>query len=406
MDNLIRKIVEESIESCLPDKAVTRELKSLPKVKGRKILIAIGKAAYQMAKTALESDIKFDQAVVITKYNHLKTNLENAVCFESGHPISDENTIKASQYAYDLVGNLTEDDLLVMLISGGGSALFEIPLISFEEIQDINKQLLKKGADIVEINTIRKRLSKIKGGKFARHCCPAKVYNIILSDVIGNRPDMIASGPTYEDFSTCEDALNIVNKYGLVLSEAARKCLNEETEKNLTNITTKISGSVDQLCLKAKEILEDEGYKTDILTTFMDCEAKEAGYILSSIAKSKSAYKDRIAYIFGGETIVKIKGNGKGGRNQELALASAKHIRGLKNVQIISFSSDGTDGPTDAAGAFVDGYTMDKLKEKNINYDEVLDNNDSYNALNKIGQLIKTGPSGTNVNDVSIVLIN
>ena len=131
---------------------------------------------------------------------------------------------------------MTEDDLVVMLISGGGSALFEIPLISFEEIQDINKQLLEKGADIVEINTIRKRLSKIKGGKFARHCYPAKVYNIILSDVIGNRPDMIASGPTYEDFSTCEDALNIVNKYGLVLSEAARKCLNEETEKNLKAI--------------------------------------------------------------------------------------------------------------------------------------------------------------------------
>ncbi|MDU2202869.1 MAG: glycerate-2-kinase family protein, partial [Anaerococcus hydrogenalis] len=210
MDNLIRKIVGDSIESCLPDKAVTRELKNLPEVKGRKILIAIGKAAYQMAKTALESDIIFDQAVVITKYNHLKAPLDKAVCFEAGHPISDENTIKASQYAYDLVGNLTEDDLLVMLISGGGSALFEIPLISFEEIQGINKQLLKKGADIVEINTIRKRLSKIKGGKFARHSYPAKVYNIILSDVIGNRPDMIASGPTYGDFSTCEDALNIV----------------------------------------------------------------------------------------------------------------------------------------------------------------------------------------------------
>lgn len=133
MDNLIRKIVEESIESCLPDKAVTRELKSLPKVKGRKILIAIGKAAYQMAKTALESDIKFDQAVVITKYNHLKAPLDKAICFEAGHPISDENTIKASQYAYDLVGNLTEDDLLVMLISGGGLLFLKYPLLALKK---------------------------------------------------------------------------------------------------------------------------------------------------------------------------------------------------------------------------------------------------------------------------------
>lgn len=406
MKGLIKEFVDESIKECLPDKAVSRELKNLPNLGGKKILIAIGKASYQMAKTALESDIKFDENVVITKYNHLKDCLQGAVCFEAGHPISDQNTIKASEYVYNLVYNLTKEDLVVMLISGGGSSLFEIPLLDFEEIKDINNQLLKKGADIVEINTIRKRLSKVKGGKFAQHCYPAQVYNIILSDVIGNRPDMIASGPSYEDFSTCEDALKIVEKYKLKLSKKALELLKEETIKKLPEVTTKISGSVDQLCNKAKEILEKSGYKTEILTTCMDCEASEAGFLLSSIARTKSKSKDKLAYIFGGETIVHLKGKGMGGRNQELAFASAKNISGLKNVKIISFSSDGTDGPTDAAGAFVDGETFNKIKEKNIDYDHILDNNDSYTALKQINQLIITGPTGTNVNDVSIILIN
>lgn len=406
MKKLIKEIVNESIKECLPDKAVSRELKKLPNLSGKKILIAIGKASYQMAKTALESEVKFDETVVITKYNHLKDNLRGCVCFEAGHPISDENTIKASKYAYDLVGNLTKDDLVVMLISGGGSSLFEIPLLDFEKIKDINNQLLKKGADIVEINTIRKRLSKVKGGKFAKHCYPAQVYNIILSDVIGNRPDMIASGPSYEDFSICEDALKIVKKYKLNLSKKALELLKEETVKTLPNVKTKISGSVDQLCFKAKEVLEKNGYKTEILTTCMDCEASEAGFFLSSIAKTKSKSKNKLAYIFGGETIVHLKGKGKGGRNQELVFASAKNISGLKNVTIISFSSDGTDGPTDAAGAFVDGETFNKLKEKNIDYDCILKNNDSYTVLKQLNQLIITGPTGTNVNDASIILIN
>lgn len=166
MKKLIDRLVEESIAVCLPDNAVKKGLCDLPKNKGKRILIAIGKAAYQMAKNALSSGIKFDSAVVITKYGYLKSKLKGAVCFEASHPISDDNTIKASQYAYDLVKDLTKDDLVVMLISGGGSSLFEIPLVSFIEIQDINNQLLSKGASIVEINTIRKRLSKVKGGKF------------------------------------------------------------------------------------------------------------------------------------------------------------------------------------------------------------------------------------------------
>lgn len=406
MDRLIEKVVSESIGACLPDESVKKELKNLPDNKGKKILIAIGKASYQMAKTALKSDVSFDQALVITKYGHLESDLDGAVCFEAGHPISDDNTIRASEYAVDLVKNLDEDDLVVMLISGGGSALFEIPIVDFDEIQYINNQLLERGANIVEINTIRKRLSKVKGGKFAKLCSPATVYNIILSDVVGNRPDMIASGPTYIDKSTCEEALEIAKKYKLDLSERALEALKVDTAKDIDNSLIKISGSVDELCDKSKEVLEEAGYNVEILTTCLTNEANEVGLTMAAIAKSQSKRTDKKAYILGGETVVHLKGDGKGGRNQELAFASAKDIEGLDNVKIISYSSDGTDGPTDAAGAYVDGSTMEKLKEANINYEEILANNDSYNALDKIDQLIKTGPTGTNVNDVSIILIN
>lgn len=403
---ILNKLVNESIGACLPDEAVKREIKNLPKNKGKKILIAIGKASYKMAKTALESDIDFDDGVVITKYGYLGSDLKYVKCFEAGHPISDENTIRASEYALKLVENLSKDDMVIMLISGGGSSLFEIPLIDFEEIQYINNQLLEKGANIVEINTIRKRLSKIKGGKFAKLCQPARVYSILLSDVVGNRPDMIASGPTFIDYSTSKEALSLVEKYNLDLSDKAYELLKTETEKKLSNIEIKISGSVDQLCLKAKKVLEEEGYDVDLLTTCLGNEASEVGLIMAAIARTKSKSKERKAYVLGGETVVHLKGSGKGGRNQELVFAAAKDIEGLSNVKIISYSSDGSDGPTDAAGGYVDGNTMKKLYKNSINYNDVLLNNDSYNALDKIGQLIKTGPTGTNVNDISIILIN
>ncbi|MSS78444.1 glycerate kinase [Anaerococcus sp. AGMB00486] len=406
MQKFINDIVNIPIQACLPDESVKKELKNLPQNKGKKILIAIGKAAFQMAKTALESDVKFDEALVITKYGYTEKKLDNAICFEAGHPIPDENTIRASEYALNLVRNLSDDDLVLMLISGGGSSLFEIPLIDFEEIQKINKDLLKKGANIVEINTIRKRLSKLKGGKFAKACYPATVFNIILSDVIGNRADMIASGPTFVDKSTSKQALDLVSKYKLKLSDKAYDLMKTETVKDLPNVITKISGSVDELCLKAKNILESYGYKAEILTTSLGCEAREAGFFMASIAKSQSKRYDKKAYIFGGETVVKIKGKGKGGRNQELSFAAALGIENLSNVRIISYSSDGTDGPTDAAGGFVDGNTMKELKDCGISFYDTLENNDTYHALDRINHLIKTGPTGTNVNDISIIIIN
>ena len=245
-------ITRKAIQAVLPDEAVKRALMGR-EFEGCVILVAIGKAAYQMAKTAREIlGDRMDRGIVITKYDHVKGPIEGCECWEAGHPVPDENSFSATDRAIELVSGLTEEDTVVFLISGGGSALFEKPLIPGEEIQDITAQLLKSGASIIEMNTIRKRLSQVKGGRFAELCSPAKVYSIVLSDIIGDPLDMIASGPAYPDSSTREDALEIVKKYKLSLSDTARECLRHETPKELHNVETVITGSVRELCRAAK----------------------------------------------------------------------------------------------------------------------------------------------------------
>jgi hydroxypyruvate reductase len=304
-----------------------------------------------------------------------------------------------------MVKDLGEEDAVVFLLSGGGSALFEKPLCSGEELQDVTKQLLACGADIIEINTIRKRLSAVKGGKFAHICAPAKVFSVVLSDIIGDPLDMIASGPAYPDSSTCSQALAIADKYELSLSETARSLLSRETPKELSNVITHITGSVRELCRAAGEACESLGYTPVILTDRLCCQAKEAGAFLASIARTHTRDNQSLAFIAGGETVVQLTGTGKGGRNQELALSAAAGIEGLENVLIFSLGSDGTDGPTDAAGGMVDGTTAASLARQGISIHRTLQNNDAYHALSAVNSLIFTGPTGTNVNDVSVVLI-
>ncbi len=404
-DNIL-KIVNSSIKTVLPDEAVFRSLKDYNFSDGKIIVVSTGKAGFRMAKAASEYlKDRISKGIVITKYDHVMGDIENFECYEAGHPVLDENTCTSTNRALELTSNLSENDTVLFLLSGGGSALFESPLIELNELQDITKQLLSCGADIVEINTIRKRLSGVKGGKFAKHCMPANVFTIVLSDIIGDPLDMIASGPSYPDSTTSEDALNIVNKYRLNLSENVLNLLKIEPPSKLDNVTTNITGSVSQLCLAAKQECDNLGYETIILTDRLSSQAREAGVILGNIAQTYADTDKKLAFIMGGETVVKITGSGKGGRNQELALASAPYIKGL-NAAIFSVGSDGTDGPTDAAGAFVDGTSYDKLLKQGILVHEVLEANDSYNALEKINNLIITGPTGTNVNDVCALLIN
>lgn len=403
--NIADSIIDAAIKAVLPDEAVKRALEN-KELAGKVVLVAAGKAAWQMAKAA--SDYlgdRIDKGVVITKYDHVKGAINKVECFEAGHPVPDENSFNATQKAIDLVSGLTSDDTVLFLLSGGGSALFEKPKITGEELQDITNQLLACGADIVEINTIRKRLSEVKGGRFAKLCEPAQVFSIILSDILGDPLDMIASGPACADSSTCEDARHIVAKYGLKLSDEARKLMDIETPKSLDNVTTLINGSVRELCRAVESECIKYGYEPVILTDQLCCQAKEAGSFLASIAKTHYASGRKLAYIAGGETVVNLTGHGKGGRNQEIALSAAAGIDGMDNVVVFSIGSDGTDGPTDAAGGYSDGRTAAVLRNKGIDIFDVLKDNDAYNALKETDGLIITGPTGTNVNDVAVLLI-
>jgi hydroxypyruvate reductase len=399
-------IIEYAIKEVLPHDAVKRALEGARFGSGRIVLVAVGKAAWSMAKAANDQlSGRIFEGIVITKYEHSQGNLPQIEVFEAGHPIPDDNSFKATERALKLTENLCENDTVLFLLSGGGSALFEKPLISGDALQDITKQMLACGADIVEINTIRKRLSAVKGGRFALHCSPAKVFSIVLSDIIGDPLDMIASGPAYPDSSTSEDALKIAKKYSLSLCPEVESFLKFETPKTLSNVETHVTGSVKELCRAAERACLSLGYRPIILTNCLSCEAREAGKFLASIAKFYSEATESLAFIVGGETVVHLKGNGKGGRNQELALAAAEGLKGLSNTAIFSFGSDGTDGPTDAAGGFVDHMTLNNLISIGVDVNTVLENNDAYNALKKCDGLIITGATGTNVNDAAVLLI-
>ena len=400
------EIMQAAIAAALPDAAVTRALQNADLGTGRLVLIAAGKAAWQMAKTA--SDLlgnRISDGVVVTKYEHSKGDLPGIRIFEAGHPVPDANSFAATEAAVAAVQGLAEEDTVLFLLSGGGSALFEKPLITEEELNSLTKQLLASGAGIVEMNTIRKRMSAVKGGRFAQLCAPAHVFQVVLSDIIGDPLDMIASGPAYPDSSTCEQAVRIAQKYDLSLTERMWELLRKETPKHLENVETHVTGSVKQLCAAAETACRKLGYEPVTLTASLSCEAREAGAFLANIAQFHNTSERSMAFLAGGETVVHLTGHGLGGRNQELALAAVPGIAGLDSVAVFSIGSDGTDGPTDAAGGYVDDKTAGQLAEQGIDIFAVLAENDAYHALEKCGGLIRTGATGTNVNDIAVVLI-
>jgi len=409
MNKLLRAhadaIIESSISAVKPDEAVSRALAG-QEFSGRVVLVAAGKAAWQMAKAAHDClGERIDAGVVVTKYEHVMGPIANFDCREAGHPVPDGNSFSGTQAALDLVADLTADDTVLFLLSGGGSALFEKPLVAGEVLQDVTGQLLACGADIVEINTIRKRLSAVKGGRFAQLCAPAKVFSIVLSDILGDPLDMIASGPAYPDSSTCAQAIAIAEKYDLRLTDEVRELLTRETPKALDNVTTQITGSVRELCAAAAAACRALGYEPVLLTDQLCCQAKEAGSFLASVLKTHATDGKNLAFLAGGETVVQLTGKGRGGRNQELALAAAAGIEGSASMAVFSVGSDGTDGPTDAAGGYADGDTASELRANGIEIFDVLKNNDAYSALKPIGGLVFTGPTGTNVNDVAVALL-
>ena len=400
------RIIDRAIKESLPDSAVRKALQEFPETKGKVVLIAVGKAAWQMADAAYGFlGERITSGVVVTKYDHSKGRIGNLEIYEGGHPVPDENSYRGTSAAIKAVEGLGEEDIVLFLVSGGGSALFEKPLIPSSDMARLTSELLASGASITEMNTIRKRMSAVKGGKFALLCKPAKVFSIVLSDIIGDPLDMIASGPAYPDSSTREEAEAIAEAYGLTLTDEMKKLLAEETPKSLDNVETHVTGSVMELCASASRAAEELGYKSFVITSYLSCIAREAGVMMADIAMHNKDSKESLAFIMGGETVVKLTGKGKGGRNQELALSAAPLLSSVENAAVFSVGSDGTDGPTDAAGGYVDSDTLSILKAKGIDVQKVLEDNDAYHALEKCGGLVITGPTGTNVNDVSVLLI-
>ena len=402
------EIFREALLEMLPDRAVKRSLANA-RLRDEIILIGIGKASWTMAKAATEVlDQRIVSGAIVTKYGHSEGSLPGIKIFEAGHPLPDSNTLKATEKILEITRQAGKDQTILFLVSGGGSALFEKPAhgLPIKFLSDITSKLLLSGADISELNTVRKHLSSVKGGRFAVHCMPAAIFQITLSDVLGDRPDMIASGPAVPDPSTSGEALAVIKKYKIPLSPEIESALRSETPKSLDNVSFEIAGNVTGLCRAAKIAAEKRGYISEIVTDRLDGEAKLAGYMaaeraLDELGKSAEAKR---CLIWGGETTVTVKGNGKGGRSQEVALAAAEKISGSGNIVILSAGSDGTDGPTDAAGGIVDGLTWGKIRSVSYDPVEMLENNDSYNALELAGALLKTGPTGTNVNDLVIAL--
>lgn len=399
------KIIQETIADVMPDRAVAGCMKNL-EFTGRVYVVAIGKAAWPMAKTAAEIlGGRLEKGIIVTKYQHARGSLKGFKIIEAGHPTPDGNSVLGAKEVVKLAGEISDKDTVLFLLSGGGSSLVELPAPGLElaDIQEVTQKLLFCGAKITEINVLRKKLSALKGGKLARYVRHAKAYSIILSDVVGDQEDMIASGLTYPDDSTVQDVRRIIDKYGLELNEKVKRVLSDSQPCKEVNVKNYVVGSVRELCQAAAAHVRELGYHSYILTTSMQGEAKAAGKWIASM--SQADYTRPFAVIAGGETIVRVTGDGLGGRNQEIALSAAKELNGQQNVLLFSLGSDGTDGPTDAAGGMVDGETVAMLKKRGVDVEEALENNDSYHALQCVDGLIMTGATGTNVNDVTVLLV-
>ncbi len=388
-------------------------------------LIGFGKAASSMARGVEEIlGDRLAGGFINVKYGHLDKLSEKIEVQEAAHPVPNEDGVKGTEKIINFVKQLDEKDLVICVISGGGSALLPAPKtgITLEEKQQTTKELLACGADITEINAIRKHISAVKGGQLARLVYPATLITLILSDVIGDPLDSIASGPTAPDNSTFSQCLSIIKKYDLsgkipqaVESHIRKGAAGEipETPKSGDPVFSKthniIVGSNWQAVSAAKDKAADLGYNTLILSTFIEGETKDVARVHTAVAKEIHKTGNPIpkpaCVISGGETTVTIRGKGKGGRNQEFVLAAAIDIADLPGTVILSGGTDGTDGPTDAAGAIADGSTIERAKKKQLDAFSFLQNNDSYHFFEKIEDLLITGPTNTNVMDLRLVIV-
>ena len=428
--HVLDEIFGAALRAADPYEAVTRHLDRIaavfPKGDFRRVFVAgFGKAVCPMAR-AVEEGLPgiVERGIVVTKYGHCTgCGFARIAVREAGHPLPDENGQKAAVEIIDLLRKADVRTLVVCLISGGGSALLVSPCegTTLSDKQEVTGLLMKGGADIHELNTVRKHLSGVKGGRLAEAASPASVLSLIISDVIGDDLDVIASGPTSPDGSTYSEALSVIEKYGLrdraprrVIAALERGIRGQTPETPKTGnplfgkVENIIVGSNRAALEAAKQQAASLGFEAEILSSGVRGEAREIG---SGLAKKAIGIKDTkrrdkpLCLISGGETTVTVTGNGLGGRNMELALSFALAIEGVGGVSFLSAGTDGTDGPTDAAGAVVDGDTVRRGEKQGAVAAEYLENNDSYRYFEKAGGLLITGPTGTNVMDVQIALL-
>jgi hydroxypyruvate reductase len=387
----------------------------------RVLVVGAGKASASMA-IAVEKLLgsRIAGGMVNVKYGHT-AKLRRVRLNECGHPVPDVAGLCGAESIAEIAREASGDDLLICLISGGASALLPAPAppVTLAEKQEITRLLLSCSATIHEINTVRKHISSLKGGQLARLAAPARVVSLILSDVIGDDVEVIGSGPTAADPSTFADALAILDRHGLrsrapkavrARLEAGARGEVEETPKSVPNAHNLVIGSNRLAMAAAADKAKALGYRTMVLSTMVEGEAREVAHVHAAIAKEILASGRPLAapacVLSGGETTVTLRGNGLGGRNQEFALSAAMDIAGLDNTAILSAGTDGTDGPTDAAGAIADGTTLARAKRAGVDPRRFLENNDSYRFFAVLGDLIHTGPTNTNVMDLRVVLVD
>ena len=404
-DHRFTTILSAALDAVDPFRAVQTYL---PALEGRVFGLAIGKAALPMMDALFER-IPIAGGLAVTKFASGRNGAPYTV-LEGGHPVPDARSLTAGERVLEFVSALQQDDTLVCLISGGGSALVTAPHVPLEALQTLTSLLLASGARIDEINTLRRQLDRIKGGGLAR-ATRARIISLILSDVIGNPLEAIASGPTAPDPTTKKDALGILKKYDLearvpdsillALEYDSLASGYQQQASAFPNVRNIIVGDNRLAAQAALEQAEREGFQAEILTTALQGEARTAGRELAQRLRREVTDASRpLCWIAGGETTVTIKGDGKGGRNQELALSAVEELSGLQDVMVVALATDGDDGPTDAAGAVVTGGSAHRAEALGLSREEYLARNDAYSFFEALGDLLKTGPTGTNVNDL------
>lgn len=435
LQNQLELLVRKAIDSCVPAKIIGDHLPSLASLpaQGRLFIIGAGKASAAMGH-AVESYWKDEietrkiptSGLIITRYGYAQgCECDYITIKEAAHPVPDDNSINATKALINFLNDakLTNDDIVICLISGGGSALLcaPPPVMDLQEKQRINKALLKSGAPISDMNCVRKHLSIIKGGRLAQLCSPAQLYTLMISDVPGDDPAIIASGPTIADPTSSTDALDILNKYQIDISDSIRQYLNDpanETPKSLpTNQSSTIIASAQNALENAASYAQEMGYGTYILSDRLEGESRDCalfhGAMVQQIIAHDHPFQKPCAILSGGETTVTVKGKGKGGRNTEflLSLFIALQDEYAKGHQIyaIACDTDGIDGVEDNAGAFISPDIYQEFIAINnktlLNPKHFLDNNDAYSFFEKLDALVKTGPTNTNVNDFRAILI-